>query len=491
MAGRMLSKTRYVAGLQCLRRLWRMVNEPQNYAGPPPGSPLAMGTEIGREAHRLFPGGVLVTEEPWQHAQAVQTTRALMGDPAVPAIFEAAFQHEDIRIRVDVLERLGNGAWGLREVKGSTRVKDYFLDDLAIQAYVLAGAGVPVASVELLHVNNRYVRGADGICWPELFTRADVAEQVRERQRDIPARLPEMRAALALDAAPAVEPGPRCESPFTCEFHADCTAAKPADWIAYLPRLHPRQAASLATLGIESISAIPSDFPLRWRQSIIRDVLVSGRPYVAADLARLLAGYGPPALYLDFEAMMPPIPLYEGTSPYQTLPFQWSLHQLDADGDLAHREFLAPHEHDPRRSFIESLIAALSGSDHPILVYSGYEQTQLRALTAEFPELAQPIASIIARLKDLLPVVRSAICFPQFAFSNSIKAVAPGLAPGFGYDDLGDIADGNTAAATFLQLASGQADDPARLRSALLAYCERDTLAMVLVHRALERLANQ
>ena len=261
MAGRMLSKTRYVAGLQCLRRLWRMVNEPQDYSDPPPGSPLAMGTEIGREAHRLFPRGVLVTEEPWQHAQAVQTTRRLMEDPTVPAIFEAAFQHEDIRIRVDVLERLGGGAWGLREVKGSTRVKDYFLHDLAIQAYVLAGAGVPVASVELLHVNSRYVRGADGICWPEFFTRADVAEQVRERQRDIPARLLEMRAALALDAAPAVEPGPHCEVALhlrvPCRLHRD----EPADWIALLPRLHPRQAASLATLGIESISAIPSDFP--------------------------------------------------------------------------------------------------------------------------------------------------------------------------------------------------------------------------------------
>ena len=54
-----------------------------------------MGHEIGRHAHKLFPGGVLVAEEPWQHAQAVARTAALMADAVVPAVFEAAFVHDD------------------------------------------------------------------------------------------------------------------------------------------------------------------------------------------------------------------------------------------------------------------------------------------------------------------------------------------------------------------------------------------------------------
>ena len=73
--------------------------------------------------------------------------------------------------------------------------------------------------------------------------------------------------------------------------------------------------------------------------------------------------YGPPTCYLDFEAMMPPIPLYEGTRPYQTIPFQWSLHVLADDGTLHHREFLADADGDPRHAFAETLIDALSGSD--------------------------------------------------------------------------------------------------------------------------------
>ena len=224
---------------------------------------------------------------------------------------------------------------------------------------------------------------------------------------------------------------------------------------------------------------------------IIRDALVSGRPYVAADIQQRLQQFGPPACYLDFEAMMPPIPLYEGIHPYQTLPFQWSLHTRDGDGTLRHQKFLADGASDPRRKFTETLIDALDASDYPVIVYSGYEQTQLTALAMEFPDLSVALNGVIARLADLLPIVRSAVYLPEFRFSNSIKSVAPALCPGFGYDDLDGVADGLAASSAFHQIASGAITAPdqlANLRVQLLAYCERDTLAMVEVHQALMRL---
>ena len=189
---------------------------------------------------------------------------------------------------------------------------------------------------------------------------------------------------------------------------------------------------------------------------------------------------------------MPPVPLYEGTWPYQTIPFQWSLHRLGADGTLQHREFLADGAGDPRRAFAETLITALAADDAPIVVYSSYEKTRLNDLAVEFPNLRQPLTAIIDRLADLLPVVRSVIYFPAFGFTNSIKSVAPALCPDVTYDDLVHIADGETAAATFLQIASGEITRPEdidRLRAALLVYCQRDTLALVGVHCALMRRA--
>jgi hypothetical protein len=451
-----------------------------------------IGQEIGQKAHLLFPGGVRIKEEPWQHAEAVTHTAALMNDAGVSAIFEAAFEYENIRIRVDVLQRLAPGSWGLREVKSSSGLKDHYLNDIALQTYVLRGAGVSVSSIELLHVNTRYVRGPNGLCWTDFFMRLDIGDAVAARLIDLPTRLPAMRDCLSMIRLPDAEPGSQCGTPYACEFWDRCTAGRPADWIAYFPRLSQARASELKAHGIESISVIPADFPLTSKQAIIRDATASGKPYIATDLGRLLHAFGPPACYLDFEAMMPPIPLYEGTRPYQTIPFQWSLHTIDGDGVLNHKEFLADGLNDPRRQFAETLLDALACSDDPIIVYSAYEQTRLKDLALHFPDLSTALSAVIARLADLLPVVRSAIYFPAFGFSNSIKSVAPALCPGFSYDDLEGVADGGDASAAFLQLASGHIIHPGKadqLRAELLAYCKRDTLAMVEVHRALARLA--
>ena len=75
---------------------------------------------------------------------------------------------------------------------------------------------------------------------------------------------------------------------------------------------------------------------------------------------------------------------------------------------------------------------------------------------------------------------------------SSIKTVAPALAPGFGYEDLDAVSGGAAASAAFLRVVRGELESSAerRLREALLAYCQRDTLALVEVHRALCALAN-
>jgi hypothetical protein len=184
------------------------------------------------------------------------------------------------------------------------------------------------------------------------------------------------------------------------------------------------------------------------------------------------------------------MPLYPGTRPYQVIPFQWSLHRMD-HGKLRHQEFLAEAGSDPRRPFAETLIVALKDNELPIIVYSPYERARLEELATHCRDLAKPIRSIISRLIDLLPIVRSGVYHPGFNFSASIKTAAPALCPDVTYDDLEDIADGGAASTAFWLMASGQADGKtsARLRRSLRAYCERDTWAMTRLHQALNVLA--
>ena len=87
--------------------------------------------------------------------------------------------------------------------------------------------------------------------------------------------------------------------------------------------------------------------------------------------------------------------------------------------------------------------------------------------------------------------MRDRLYNPGFEFSNSIKSAATALCPDVTYGDLDEIADGASASTAFWQMASGGVDEKtsARLRRSLLAYCHRDTWALVRLHQALKLLA--
>jgi hypothetical protein len=464
-----LSKHDFLAHRQCPRRLHLGVHAPELGAPRSPGleAILEQGRAVGRAAHALFPGGVLV--EAADHAAALARTRALLDAPDVPAIFEAAFEHEGVRIRSDVLVRLPQDRFALCEVKSSTRWKDEHGPDLAVQLWVLRGSGVPVAACELIHVDGQYLRGDGDIDWERFFQREEQTGRADALATQVGAWLGKMRRVLAEPSAPDVEPGTHCRSPHPCEFWDHCTAGRSDAWFLEHKRVR-------------------YEVRQRWLGALAR-----GERWVSTGLADLLAPAEPPAWYLDFEALGPAMPLYEGVRPYQAIAFQWSLHRLEADGSTCHHEFLADGRCDPRDAVAKALLAALGGDDDPIVVYSDYESRMLRDMAAHVPARADELLALDARLVDLLPIVRSGLYDAGFHGSFSLKQVAPALAPHVRYDDLTGIADGTAAATAYARLASGEPGGgdggEERLREQLLAYCERDTLALMETHRALRRSA--
>jgi hypothetical protein len=473
-------------GLACHKMLWLGWHDPLPYSDPEPGSPQQVGTYIGEKAQLLFPGGVLVDEAPWEHKLAVERTRMLMADPSVPAIFEAAYEYSGTRIRADIMERLENNTWGLREVKSSSRVKASYVDDVGVQLYVLHGLGVDVTSIELIHVNKAYVRGSYGIDWPEFFTRANLTQDANGACRNVGALANNFFDILGDKDPPDITAGKQC--PSTCDYWDHCTQHMPEDWIYNLPRLSAQKFEELRNLGIEAIQDIPDDFNLSPTQNTVRKVLRCGKPFISPNLSETLLSFEPPIYYLDFEAMSPAIPLYPGTRPFQRIPFQWSLHHVKGQGNMMHEEFLAPGDTDPTLEFATTLIDAVGRSDDPIIVYSSFEKGTLNNISEQFPQISDEIQAIVERLVDLLPIVRGHTYFPGYNGSFSIKTVAPTLAPHLSYKDLDQVADGLAASAVFERIASGNLspdEDAVTLRAALLEYCKLDTLAMVEVHVAL------
>lgn len=486
-----LTKSRYINALTCKKWLWLGWHDPTPYEDPAIGSIQEVGTRIGVHAQGLFPNGVLVDEAPWEHQKAVSRTAALMVDGQVPAIYEAAFEFAEIRVRVDILERLSDGSWGIREVKSSTSVKEDHLHDMAVQAFVLQGCGLSIASIELIHVNNHYVFEGGEIDWSSFFVRADRTEETLDLLSDIEDRTVEFLKVLSSSSAPEIAPGPHCSG--YCDYWDHCTANKPGDeWVFNLPRLRKEKFYELEAMGIDRISDIPDDFSLNATQEIVRQSWIAQKDFISPDLHKGLRGFGPPAFYLDFETMSPAIPVFVGTRPFERQPFQWSLHLDDGSGYLMHSDFLADHASDPRRAFAETLIGACGESDIPILVYSSFEASVIRSLEALYPDLKASLQSLGRRLRDLLAVTRNYTYFRAYGGSFSIKRVAPALAPSIRYDGLEAISDGGAASAAYTNLVAGLISDTAEvseLRKALLEYCKLDTLAMVEVHRALLKLS--
>ena len=93
IAQQQLSKSRFMAGLQCLKRLYLECYS-RELIDPVDESQQAlfdMGTAVGELARQRSPGGRLIAEQYYEHQRAVATTSAVIKDQSAPAIYEAGF----------------------------------------------------------------------------------------------------------------------------------------------------------------------------------------------------------------------------------------------------------------------------------------------------------------------------------------------------------------------------------------------------------------
>ncbi|MCH8921475.1 MAG: DUF2779 domain-containing protein [Chloroflexi bacterium] len=485
----LLSKSRFGAGLQCHKRLFLECYSPKLADPIDPGQQAIFesGTAVGELARERFPGGRLIEEEYFRHDDALAATREVIADRSVPAIYEAAFTFDGIRVRVDILVRRRGGAFDLVEVKSSTGVHEQHIPDVAIQLYVVEGAGIGIRRAFLLHIDSDYVYEGGPYDVYRLFRLEDVTKEARAfARRPMPVALAEMREALRQEDQPPIEIGRHCTRPYKCEFYEHCREGVPDHHIEQLPRASAGLLDELLEAGIRDIGDIPAEFPgLSALQQRVRDCVAAGQPYVDPELRAALQEVTYPLHFLDFETFNPALPIYPGTRPYQVIPFQWSLHVRDRAGDLSHHSFLADGDGDPREGFAASLLDAI-GPEGTIIAYSSYEQTIIKQLAGDLPQYAERLLDLNTRFLDLLEVLRAYYYHPDFHGSYSIKAVLPALVPDAGYQDLG-IQDGSQASLTFTQIIAPETGEDERkgLREALLAYCQRDTEAMVWIFDAL------
>ena len=485
----LLSKSKYMSGLQCPKLLWTLLNQPESI----PELDIVtqyifdQGHLVGEYAKQLFPGGIDIPQDDF--AENIAATKKLLAERK--PLFEAGILSGRIYCRVDILNPVNEDEWDIIEIKSSTSVKDVHIDDVSFQKHCCEKAGLKIRTCKLGFINNQYVKNGE-IDPEELFILEDISTQVEEISESTEERVSNLLTVISNKTCPGVSIGQHCLAPYDCPLRAECWGSLPENSIFDLRGGKTKQ-FSLYEQGIISIKDIPDDIPLSREQKIQKECVMTGNVYVEREeIRQFLNKLKYPLCYLDFETIGPAIPIYDGTRPYQDTPFQFSLHVVEHDAsEPIHHSFLAEGREDPRPQILHEL-QKLLGSEGSIVAYNaGFEEGVLKEMVEAFPEYTDWFEGILTRMVDLL------FPFTNFHYYNasqkdtaSLKKVLPAVT-GKGYEEM-SIGAGMDASIAYERIIYGNAteEEIARVRADLLKYCKLDSEGMIWVVDKLRKLSD-
>ena len=483
------SKSRYTTFRACDKALWLNTFKPElAVIDSNTKARFAAGTEVGELARGLFGQfeDMTVRKEDGHldyEAMIEKTQDAI--DRGIENICEAAFSYNGNYCAVDILRKV-RGGYTINEVKSSTDpYNEVYVWDVAYQQYVLTNCGINVKGTNLVCINNSYVREGE-LELDKLFLVTDISDAVVAELPYIEDNLEVAQQVLDGDE-PGKDISPECNYPYPCAFWDYCTKHLPKPSVFDLYFMKKTKKFELYNAGKVGYEDLDGIHLTRIQKMQVAGALDGEVSIDKEGIHSFLNTLSYPLYYLDFETILPPVPLYDGTRPYQQVTTQYSLHVQETEGgDLKHFEFLAPSREAPMRSIAESLCKDIP-ADACVLAYNkGFECSRLAELAELFPDLADHLLAIRDNIKDLLVPFQSGYYYlPSMGGSFSIKSVLPALFPNdpeLDYHALDGLCqNGGDAMNLYPQLRNMAPEEESRARKALLTYCCLDTLAMVKV----------
>jgi len=543
---KIISKSKYVTGLQCLKYLWYLINDPEAI---PPFDEVTQfrfqqGHDIGNLAKSLFPGGIEIEygvdiEAELARARELTNFTAPAAEQAAATannnistsdfntntvststsgtgtddrtirhpLFEPAFTYKNAFARADILEPSGTDAWNIIEVKSASSIKDINKHDISFQKYCYEGAGLKINKCYLMYLNRYFIK--DGPIDPhKFFAIDDVTAEAEILEEGVEEKINLMLETISNATCPEISIGKNCYNPYDCPLKQICWSCLPENNIFELYR-GKDLACYFYQNGIIEISQINETSMLSSIQHMQYRAVTTNCEIIDRDsIGLFLKKLKYPLYFLDFETFATAIPLFDGLKPYQNIPFQFSCHIMQSpDAKPESLYFLAEDDKaDPRIGFLESLKKALGYDDKcdnnkysspvagSILVYyESFEKNILKELERLFPEHNWWIEDATDRIVDLYEP------FGKFYYYNSrqkgsasLKNVLPALT-GISYGDL-EIQNGQMASLKYLNITflKGETEpDKAhieKIRKDLLDYCGLDTEGMIYILRELYKI---
>lgn len=475
-------------------------------------------------------------------------------------IYQPGFQLGDCYVRADYMVQNSSGWYDLYEVKAKSHIRrevtndgekehigkidDEFINDVSFQKYVIDEIFVswglpPVGQVYIAHLNAEYVKhGAIHI--EEIVQIEEVGKssqvtviqgsQGREKVIDrddalaLPTVVKENIDIIRRDCILSEEEFAKIYPFWGTKYLEYFGKDKPFGTIYSIPIHHSRAPlvalahqewrTEIAQLNESELSEIGNNASLfleRYGQS-------KDAPFVdKGEIGTRLSALRFPICFYDYESVSVPIPLIDGTSPYQQVVVQYSLHKLYEDGSVEHygavlseesgtceivdipdlsedngfraqkNRYVRWTQEDLLELFLSDIGSDREGSSF-VVWYDPFENTRNKEIGESYTRFEDAFLKINENTFDLYKIFADYCYFDRGFFgSASIKKVLPVLVPELSYDTL-TIGKGDKAMQALEKLIDGTiVSEFERIETIknLLIYCRQDSYAMLAIYKIL------
>ena len=322
-----LSKSTYIKGEQCPKSLYMFKKHPylRDKLSIEQRAKFKRGTDVGVLARTYFSGGINMTpSNPNLFGKMFEQTMQNLNDPNVNVMYEAIFIYNDTLIMLDILVRDGD-KWRAIEVKSSLSLSDTYYKDAALQYYVLNGCKVPISDIQLMYINENYVKDGD-IDINNLFVFKSVKEYAEQQLDAIDKKVNEFKDIVNLSNAPRINIGTQCFAPYKCEFVGHCWKKVEKDSFLHTNAMNNNELFSLYNSGVQdnrSFKKLLDPFSLETSQV---DALEQDTFYVNYKKFYDLIGKRTESIaFLNLLFYRPAVPILDGHKPYQEIILAFSI----------------------------------------------------------------------------------------------------------------------------------------------------------------------
>lgn len=221
----LLSKSKYIRGLQCERALWLDVHEPRQarYTAEQMRR-FDRGRDFEYAFKSRFPDGIDLSAELGRNVDLYPARTAELLDlrpcsAAKTVLFEAGFQYDDVLVLADVVCQREDGSLDIYEVKSGTTLSDTYRRDAALQHYVISHCR-RVNSFSIVYNGLDGVNGANGQDGP--FAIVDLTEELAAEGERVARNIAGMKTIVRATAEPDTPTGQHCLTPYACPYQHHC-----------------------------------------------------------------------------------------------------------------------------------------------------------------------------------------------------------------------------------------------------------------------------